>query len=234
MINVVCVKWGTKYGPEYVNRLQKMVRKNLSIPHNFICYTDDNKGLECDVIMIPKSDNLEIYWNKLGLFKSWMFKGTCLYFDLDVVIQDNIDDLLGYDNMLTGVHTYWNDVYTDDSYPYPELKWKIPFNSSVLIWKAEDYYWVWDKFIENPDYYIIKYTGDDKFLGYEVKNKQTLKKNIVYSRLYGKDEFDFPNQKIKINNKLSHGVYFYDTCKICIFNGPTEDIHYKGYEKFWK
>ena len=26
--NVICVKWGTKFGPEYVNRLYKMVEKN--------------------------------------------------------------------------------------------------------------------------------------------------------------------------------------------------------------
>lgn len=25
--NVICMKWGTKYGPEYVNRLYAMVRE---------------------------------------------------------------------------------------------------------------------------------------------------------------------------------------------------------------
>ena len=27
---VLCMKWGTKYGPEYVNRLYGMVRRHLS------------------------------------------------------------------------------------------------------------------------------------------------------------------------------------------------------------
>ena len=29
--NVICIKWGTKFGPEYVNKLYKMVEKNLSL-----------------------------------------------------------------------------------------------------------------------------------------------------------------------------------------------------------
>ncbi|HAU58261.1 MAG TPA: glycosyltransferase, partial [Comamonadaceae bacterium] len=28
--HVICMKWGTKYGPEYVNRLYAMVRRHLS------------------------------------------------------------------------------------------------------------------------------------------------------------------------------------------------------------
>jgi hypothetical protein len=28
--NVICMKWGTKYGPEYVNRLYAMVRRHLT------------------------------------------------------------------------------------------------------------------------------------------------------------------------------------------------------------
>lgn len=233
MINVVCVKWGEKYGPEYVHRLQRMVKKNLTVPHHFICYTDDSTDLDCDVILIPKSDNLEIYWNKLGLFKSWMFKGTCLYFDLDVIIQDNIDDLLQYNDKLTGVYTYWDDVYTGKDYPYATLKYKTPFNSSVMVWKAEDYYWIWDKFQEDVDWNIIKYFGDDKFLGNEVENKQTFPREWIYSRLYGQDSLDEPNEVLKLYAGYSEGVYNYPECMICLFNGPTMKAHYKGFEKYW-
>ena len=28
--NVICMKWGTKYAPEYVNRLYAMVRRHLT------------------------------------------------------------------------------------------------------------------------------------------------------------------------------------------------------------
>ena len=29
---VICMKWGTKYGPEYVNRLYGMVKRHLKGP----------------------------------------------------------------------------------------------------------------------------------------------------------------------------------------------------------
>ena len=29
---IICMKWGTKYGAEYVNRLYNMVKRNLTLP----------------------------------------------------------------------------------------------------------------------------------------------------------------------------------------------------------
>ena len=34
--HIICMKWGTKYGPEYVNRLRSMVRRHLKRPHRFV------------------------------------------------------------------------------------------------------------------------------------------------------------------------------------------------------
>ena len=45
MVNVICMKWGVKYGPEYVNTLRSMLTRHLQRPHRFICYTDDGKGI---------------------------------------------------------------------------------------------------------------------------------------------------------------------------------------------
>ena len=40
-LNVVCVKYGTKYGADYVNKLYYGVKKHLSLPHTFTCFTED-------------------------------------------------------------------------------------------------------------------------------------------------------------------------------------------------
>ena len=93
MINVICVKWGTKYSASDVNRLKRNVERYLTIPHNFYCYTEDPTDLECDTISIPPEHDLEIYWNKLAMFEDEFLEGTCLYFDIDVVIQNNIDHI---------------------------------------------------------------------------------------------------------------------------------------------
>ena len=52
-VNVMCLKWGNKYGPEYVNRLHNMVKRNLTIPHRFVCFTDDPKGLQEGIETFP-------------------------------------------------------------------------------------------------------------------------------------------------------------------------------------
>ena len=43
------MKWGTKYGPDYVNRLYAMVRRHLSGDFKFVCLTDDSKGIRSEV-----------------------------------------------------------------------------------------------------------------------------------------------------------------------------------------
>lgn len=108
-VNIICVKWGKKYGPEYVNRLQSMVSRNLTLPHRFVCFTDDAAGIEAGphlevqelpLIDFADFDNREPWtkahgWLKLTSFANPLadLKGTTLFLDLDVVIVDNIDSL---------------------------------------------------------------------------------------------------------------------------------------------
>jgi len=35
-VNVICIKWGKKYGPDYVNTLHSMVSRHLSRPFRFV------------------------------------------------------------------------------------------------------------------------------------------------------------------------------------------------------
>lgn len=94
---VVCMKWGTKYGPEYVNRLFNMVSRNTTLPFAFICFTDDSRGLlpQIDARPLPQMDlppDKERGWRKLSLFRKDVgLSGRILFLDLDTVIVDNID-----------------------------------------------------------------------------------------------------------------------------------------------
>jgi hypothetical protein len=47
------MKWGTKYGPEYVNRLYAMVRRHLTGDFRMVCLTDDPKGIRSEVQCLP-------------------------------------------------------------------------------------------------------------------------------------------------------------------------------------
>lgn len=91
---VACVKWGEKYGPEYVNRLFHMVSQNLTGEYRFVCLTDSADGLDSGIEALPLPVNgLHGWWNKLILFKRGVLpeNSRVLYLDLDVVIVDSLD-----------------------------------------------------------------------------------------------------------------------------------------------
>ncbi|MBS0229402.1 MAG: glycosyltransferase [Proteobacteria bacterium] len=105
MVNVLCIKWGTKYGPEYVNRLRSMVKRNLSREHRFVCLTDDRSGIDPDIevfdipkVDIPDFDSFKPWAKAHGWLKVTSFAnplhditGTTLFIDLDVVIVGSLD-----------------------------------------------------------------------------------------------------------------------------------------------
>ena len=53
MNNVVCIKYGRYYGPEYVNRLFASVARNLTRPFRFVCVTNDVSGIRPEVECVP-------------------------------------------------------------------------------------------------------------------------------------------------------------------------------------
>ncbi len=102
---VICVKWGTGYGPEYVNRLYGMVRRNVTGPLRFICLTDDCKGVRPEVdcmdlpeLGVPHPQNTIGKWKKVVLWGRDLhgLSGPTLYIDLDSVVVDNLDGYFSY------------------------------------------------------------------------------------------------------------------------------------------
>jgi len=109
--NVICIKWGTLFGPEYVNRLYSGVRRHILGPVRFFCMTDDAAGFHPDieVLDLPVEPfheamsaalavaNRQGAMRKVSLFKPGLIadlEGPLLGFDLDVVITGALDDLL--------------------------------------------------------------------------------------------------------------------------------------------
>lgn len=129
-INVVCVKNGTLYNYDYVNKLYSMVKRNLTIEFNFYCITDNSSNIRKEVNCIPCS----VSWLKEQWYKESMFvPGTIpermtLYLDLDIVIVNNIDCLIPKDE------TTWAMLY--DYMPITTFK---QFQGSV--WAFNPKYW---------------------------------------------------------------------------------------------
>ena len=59
--NIICIKWGSFFGPEYVNRLYSGVRRNINADVRFLCMTEHSKGFHPDieVLELPKEPFLE-------------------------------------------------------------------------------------------------------------------------------------------------------------------------------
>jgi hypothetical protein len=76
-INVVCVKWGDWCAPrtaEYVNNLARAVRTHLTLPHRFICFTDDPRGLDEGIEVRSLPANLQGgYWTKFYPYRKLSF-----------------------------------------------------------------------------------------------------------------------------------------------------------------
>ena len=102
---VLCIKWGTRYGPEYVNRIYAMVERNITPPFRVICLTDDSEGIRDEVVCrglpelgCPRPTRAPGKWPKTALWGKTLFDitGVVLFIDLDVIITDNIDPFFSF------------------------------------------------------------------------------------------------------------------------------------------
>lgn len=166
--NVICIKWGTKFGPEYVNNLYRMVEKNLTIPHRFVCFTDDEKGLlpEIETFPLPELDASglpEKAWRKLGLFTEKLgdLQGEALFLDLDVVIRQNIDCFFEKEGDF--------NIIKDWDFPHD-----IIGNSSVYKFKVNQHKDVVENFNKERESIRGKYKNEQAFLSHQMYKKGIL------------------------------------------------------------
>ena len=153
MLKVICLKWGDKYPADYVNRLFNMVKHNLSQPFEFYCMTEDDKGLNSEIGILPLPDlGLRGWWYKLYLFKSEFHKleGRVLFLDLDVVITGSIESLVA----LAPINQL--SISQDNKAGF--------YNSSVMIYNIGQHAYIWDSFWAQKDYIIQYYHGDQDWI----------------------------------------------------------------------
>lgn len=137
----MCVKWGSKYGPEYVNKLARGVRRHMPDGikvARFVCFTDDAEGLDEAVVSHPLPTRhggrkWHGWWHKAALFNTELMAaagitGRLLYIDLDTVITGSLADVAAYRGRFTTLGTggFANEAREGG------------VNSSVMLWDAGD------------------------------------------------------------------------------------------------
>jgi hypothetical protein len=138
-ITVACVWWGTLYPVKYVENLRNMVARNLTVPYEFVCITDRDDVPE-GVTKIPTPIANEVcqgknhygdgkgWWAKVGLHKPGLFGDAkrVLYFDLDLVIINNIDSLASVQEPYCMIENFGPN------------KAHSAHNSSVMVWTPSE------------------------------------------------------------------------------------------------
>lgn len=148
---VICWKWKPKrvyrseFGPQAVNVLRRMVARNFEVPHRFICVTDDPKGIDPEVEIIPLWDTFSDLENPSGPQNPSCFRRLRMFapdaanlfgprfvsLDLDVVITADMRPLW----MRQEDFVIWGDTNPTS-----------PYNGSMMLLTAGKRPQVWTEF----------------------------------------------------------------------------------------
>ncbi len=226
MKNVICMKWGDKFGPEYVNRLYKMVEKNLTLEHRFVCFTDNSEGLNEGIEVRPLPEMQldsalpERGWRKLTVFQEKLadLEGQALFLDLDIVILDNINSFFEEEGEFL--------IIKDWDFPKD-----IIGNSSVFRFDIGKYPEILSNFIQNGEAVRERHRNEQAYLSYAVKeigdkqNKELLK---YWPKSWCVSFKRNCLRKFPLNYFMM--AKFPQNAKILIFHGrPTPSQALKGY-----
>ena len=190
-MNIIFVKFGSLYNENHVNKLYNKL--NFLFPDSkFWCYTENSKKINSNINIIKPIRTLNKWWNKLALFSDKMpFKGSCLYFDLDLEILKSF--VLPDFKSLSVLHNY-----TKDNLFWRPHAYDVTINSSLMAWTHGEQTEIWNKFYSNRDYYMRKYKGIDRFIVHE-KFKYKVIKDII--------------NIVKVNDKPYAPIHLYNGLK---------------------
>ena len=171
-IKISCLKWGTLYGPEYVNRTYGGLLKHCKEPFHFVCYTDDADGI-CSQIEVKNIEELRPYntkmvftYEKLMLIDKDEYDKN-LWIDLDVLVHEDITDLITRPhNNITFIWNYWNDYERMSLFNYGRGV-SCHTNSSFVAWDKGTATWLSEYTHKHWKKIEWTYKSLDKYLFYQ-------------------------------------------------------------------
>lgn len=164
-VNVICMKWGTKYSAVDVNILHSMVKRHLTIPYRFVCLTDDITGINSEIecfdlpeISVPVEKDVSP-WRKLGMFSKNIgdLRGKALFLDLDIIIIENIDCFFTFSDKFTIIEN-WTQ------------KGKNIGNSSVYCFTIGAHSDVLEYYNDNISEVTNKYSNEQIYLSLKIND----------------------------------------------------------------
>lgn len=230
-VAVGCVKWGTRFGPDYVNVLYRAVQEQLKIPHRFVCLTNQPEGIDPGVQVmpvpefgVPEEEWLKRgCWPKVALFKEGVFEDDelVLYLDLDLIIVGELKPFIDLVRDHAAFYTLreWN----------PALVRMLPLRfrpdrgsqGSVYVWRAGEQRHIFADFTSRVEEVRANYWSDRFYLPKVAKNPRYLPYDWCMS---------FKNHCMAPwpLNLLRPGARIPEGAKIIVFHGKPRPIDVMG------
>jgi len=160
------MKWGTRYGAEYVNRLNATIQRQTERPTKLVCFTDDASGIDegVQIEVIPDinlpPDLINLPWRKLVVWKSPLanLKDDVLFLDLDLVITGNLDAMFDYEPGRYCVIENWTQLGQNNG------------NTSAFRFPVGKYTHIFDDFQKDPGAVLSKYRIEQLYISREIED----------------------------------------------------------------
>lgn len=163
---ILCMKWGTLYGPDYVNVLYAAAADNITIPFRFVCLTDNADGLrpEVETFPIPEMKLAEGHfafggWPKLSVFARDLYglRGRCLFVDLDTIILGDITPMVQMEGGVCLIREWrrFADYFR---------KWGVNGMTSIFAFTLGDQPQILEKFLADPAHAFANYRSEQRWV----------------------------------------------------------------------
>ena len=229
VIKIFCLYFEGKYSPDYIEKLYNGLKRNCTVPFEFICYSDTDVVAD-KVIPLPKDTKIKQHWHKLKFFdKSFTGAGDVIVMDIDQVIISDITEMVNWpvkEKELVSYKKWWS--YSLDA---------LPINGGWYKFKAGSLQHIWDKYNSDPEYWQMyyyknsivhhKYFGEQNFVvesclendikittmpgewvaKYEKNKKLNTTYNLMYCETFDQD-FMILGEELNENIKIVHFANF--------------------------
>jgi hypothetical protein len=141
------------YSQVWVDRLYAAVKRNLDIPFEFVCFSNDIRSRHYRVESLT-TDSWG-WWNKLEQFKTGMFTGPVLNLDLDVIVCKNFTDAL---------HQLPRDKILMAKEPHYLPSGEQIANSTIIFWHG-NYGFLFERYQQHQHDICEKYSSPTRRMG---------------------------------------------------------------------
>jgi hypothetical protein len=219
-IDCACVIHGTGYDWIYVERLYNMLSRHITPGIRLHVYTETNRPVPAPMIKHELTEWFiggpkKSWWYKMQMFNPAHHAGPLLYFDLDVVIVNNIDWI-----WQQSLRHFW--TVRDFKYLWRPTHYGI--NSSIMWWDTQKFQHIWEDFNSQDLNKIVGvYRGDQDYITEKIADRErrfldaTQIKSWRWQCLDG--GYDF---KRKLYFKPGAGTVLANTTDVLIFHGQPK------------